>query len=244
MEEMVNIRTRELAEALARLQILDQSKSDFLRLIAHEFRTPLNGILGVAELILAESQSASSEGLRQAFMQSRARVLVILDHALLLTQIDVEGGKFVSQRVSLAAVLGTAVEQATEYAARRQVTFEWVASNTALILGRHDLLVTAFRALLETAVKFAEPGEMVRIARDSCQDAVQIAIQSRGRSVPAETIAKFFDVFAVASSGGNLGLDPAVAQRILALFGGSVTIQNRHPSGIQLTVTLKQVIDA
>ena len=45
-------RTRELAEANARLTILDLSKSEFLRLISHELRTPLIGVLGVAEIVL------------------------------------------------------------------------------------------------------------------------------------------------------------------------------------------------
>src|SRR5579863_9091250 len=54
LEEAVAARTRELAEANQQLTILDRSKSDFLSLISHEFRTPLNGLLGVGELILEE----------------------------------------------------------------------------------------------------------------------------------------------------------------------------------------------
>src|SRR5580698_529879 len=54
LEEAVAERTLELGEANKRLTILDRSKSDFLNLISHEFRTPLNGLLGVGELILDE----------------------------------------------------------------------------------------------------------------------------------------------------------------------------------------------
>src|SRR5208282_1552945 len=58
LEEAVAARTRELGEANERLTILDQSKNEFLNLISHEFRTPLNGLLGVSELILEEAWSA------------------------------------------------------------------------------------------------------------------------------------------------------------------------------------------
>src|SRR5208283_3504106 len=57
LEEAVAARTRELAQANERLTILDRSKNDFLNLISHEFRTPLNGLLGVAEIILEEMSS-------------------------------------------------------------------------------------------------------------------------------------------------------------------------------------------
>jgi two-component system, sensor histidine kinase and response regulator len=241
LEDMVRSRTRELTEANARLKILDQSKSDFLRLISHEFRTPLNGILGVAEIILAESQSTDAD-LREMFQQARTRALNILDHALLLTQIGVEAEKFACERVPLAAVLGTAITQAADFAAPRQVTVEWEPMKTAFILGTHDLMVTALQALLETAVKFSESGGIVRVASESAQGKVQLAIKSCGRTVPVLAIPKFFELFALgegSTSGGHLGLDPAMAQRILTLFGGSVSIQNRHPEGIQITVTLK-----
>ncbi len=243
LEELVRSRTRELAEAHARLKILDQSKSDFLNLISHEFRTPLNGLLGVGELLLAEASSGSADSeLRGMFDESRRRILTILDHALLLTQIEVEAEKFASARAPLTAVLTGAIEQATEFARTRKVILEAPATRTAFVLGAEDLLVKAFQALLETAVKFSDAGETVRLACQSAPDGIHVVIESRGRTIPAPAIPKFFDVFSIGEAitpGGDLGLDPPLAYRILSLFGGSVTIENRHPSGIQLTVSLK-----
>ena len=95
LEEAVAARTRELAEANQRLTILDRSKNEFLNLISHEFRTPLNGLLGVGELILDGMPShRENNELREMFEQSRRRILSMLDDALLLTQIDVNGERF------------------------------------------------------------------------------------------------------------------------------------------------------
>ena len=102
LEEAVAARTRELAEANERLTILDRSKNEFLNLISHEFRTPLNGLLGVGEIILDGMASTEENNeLRELFEQSRRRILSILDDALLLTQIDVSGEQFRSAPVSL-----------------------------------------------------------------------------------------------------------------------------------------------
>jgi signal transduction histidine kinase len=228
------------------LKILDQSKSDFLRLIAHEFRTPLNGLLGITELIWEQPECKRNPALRKGFEMSRERILGILDHAVLLTQIEVEAGEPIGMRVPLATAVGRAIEQAAGIASPRQVRLDCGPAGTAFILGRNDLLVTALRALLETAVKFSEPGGVVRLTYDFAPDATQIAIESRGRTVPPLALPKFFDLFALgedSTSAGQLGLDPAVARRILALFGGSVTIENRDPAGIQITVCLRPAPD-
>ena len=242
LEEVVQSRTRELVEAHARLKIVDQSKADFLHLISHELRTPLNGLFGVTELLWLELGSSAGSKLRQLFEVSRKRILALLDHALLLTQIEVEAEKFVSQRLPFSAVLSAAITQVAGFASSRQVRLEWEPANTAFIRGAHELLVTALGALLNTAVKFSDPGGIVQLACDSTPGAIQILIEARGRTVPDQIIPKFFDLFAIAehmTAGGDLGLDPPIAQRILALFGGSVAIQNQDPAGIQITVTLR-----
>ena len=80
LEEAVSARTLDLAKANERLTLLDRSKSDFLSLISHEFRTPLNGLLGVSEVILEEvSPTDENNELREIFEHSRRRILSILD---------------------------------------------------------------------------------------------------------------------------------------------------------------------
>ena len=123
LEEAVAARTRELAEANQRLTILDRSKNEFLNLISHEFRTPLNGLLGVGELILEDMSTMEGNAeLEAIFRESRQRMLSILDDALLLTQIDVNGQQFRSAPVCLPAALRQAIEQTTEFSASHGVT--------------------------------------------------------------------------------------------------------------------------
>ncbi len=241
LEEAVAARTSELAEANLRLTILDQSKSDFLNLISHEFRTPLNGLLGVGELILDEMPpTQENQELQRMFERSRQRILSILDDALLLTQIDVKGEGFRSAPVSLEVVISRAIENATRFAESRQVTIR-PPSGQLELLGDEYLLVRAFQALLETAVKFSTEGETVRVSCEIPGDSRCVHIESQGRNIPGSALGRFFDVFSIGEAmtpGGDLGMGPALAQRILSLFGASVSVANREPSGIRLTVSL------
>ena len=111
-----------------------------------------------------------------------------------------------------------------------------------LVAGDEALLVRALQALLETAVKFSERGETVRLTQEDLHGLRQIVIESRGMKIPEPALARFFDLFSIGEAitrGGDLGLGPPVASRILSLFGGSVTVANLEPSGIRLTLLLQ-----
>jgi K+-sensing histidine kinase KdpD len=73
-------------------------------------------------------------------------------------------------------------------------------------------------------------------------DTTRVIIESHGLTISSTALPKFFDVFAIGETltpGGDLGLGPAVAQRILALFGASVRVESLEPAGIRLTISLK-----
>jgi len=244
LEETVATRTGELAEANQQLTILDRSKGEFLRLISHEFRTPLNGLLGAGELLLrGKSSVEDTNELKEVFKRSRRRILSILDDALLLTEIDINGEQFKSAEVSLNAVLTKASVKTTEFAESRHVTLGQSWTEPDLVQGDERLLVRAFQALLETAVKFSEDGGTVGLSRDVAAGFLKVIIESHGRTIPIPVLANFFDLLAIVdpiTPGGDLGLGPPVACRILALFGAGVSVANLDPPGIGLTVSLRR----
>jgi len=232
-----------LAEANERLTILDLAKSDFLRVISHELRTPLVGLFSVGDLIFSDMPATdANHSLQGIFRRSRQRLLAILDDALLLTEIDVDGRQFRCGPVGLPAAVVSAIKGASEFAESRQVTFAVSSADLGVVVAEDDLLRRALRSLLETAVKFSSAHHTVDIAHEVVADRTLLFIDSRGLTISSTAAAKFFDVFSIAETltpGGDLGLGAAVAYRILALFGAAVTVANRDSSGIRLTISLK-----
>jgi K+-sensing histidine kinase KdpD len=120
---------------------------------------------------------------------------------------------------------------------------EALAQLADFVHGDEDLLVRAFHALLETAVRFSKEGNTVLISTDILPDSRRIVIDSHGWTITGPALAKFFDLFSFGEAlvpDGDMGLGAAVAQRILSLFGGSVSVANRDRYGIRLTVSLKK----
>ena len=244
LEETVRLRTRELADAKGRLAILDKAKSDFLILISHELRTPLNGLFGLTDLVFmgCETNPEISE-FKAPFEESKLRLLTILDDAMLLCQIEVEGTRFAPRPVSLDLVLEAATAKAGEFAGSRKVSLEIAPDCVGVVSGHDGLLTKALQSLLETAVKFSKSGGTVRMFANPTPTGVGLAIEATGRVIPLQALPRFFDVLAIGESitpGGDLGLGPPVADRILSLFGGSVTVANREPAGIRFQIELKR----
>jgi K+-sensing histidine kinase KdpD len=139
-------------------------------------------------------------------------------------------------------VLISAIERTSEFAESRQVTLTRPPAVLDLVLGHEGLLVRAFQALLETAVKFSEERATVRLSLEVVAKSLSVIIESHGKTIPSAAMTKFFDLFSISeasTAGGDLGLGPAVAYRILSLFAASVSVENRDPSGIRLIISLK-----
>ena len=231
LAELVRQKTSELAQANERLRILDRTKSDFLALIAHELRTPLTGILGAAEIVFEKPlNDHSREKFKVIFEKSRSRLLAILDEALLLAQIEVSGEKFPLEALEIQPILSSAIELTSFFAKSRQVLLPAIPPCNHLVLGENKLLLRAMVALLKTAVKFSDPEEMVQVTCECQQKTLGLCIRTKGRIIPEEALPRFFEVFSITdpiTPGGDLGLGPAIAERIVKLFNGAVTVKNR-----------------
>lgn len=244
LERLVRERTRQLAESKAKLAVLDKAKSDFLRLISHELRTPLSGVLGLAELAFRECGDQPAVGkLREMFALSRRRMITLLEDALLLTEIELAGDASL-ETCDLNATLRVARDQASSLASARRVSLPASLPDLPPVLGRQGLLARALQSLLETAVKFSREGQQVLVTGSAAENTVQLAIEARGWAIPADMVSAFFEIMAIRDSitpGGDLGLAPAVAERILGSFGGRLTVENLDPPGICLGMLLRTV---
>jgi K+-sensing histidine kinase KdpD len=185
-----------------------------------------------------------TSGLQVMFERSRRRILSVLDDALLLGEIDVNGEQFKSSTVCLDEALRSAIENATAFAERRNVTIRPPERGLGFVSGDSGLLLRAFGALLEAAVKFCMGGGEVRMSHYPMRDFREVIIESDGWNIPEAVLPKFFDLLSIGEAitpGGDLGLGLPMASRILSLFGDSVRVVNLDdPPGIRLTVRLRR----
>ena len=236
LEQTVATRTRELAQANARLVLLDTAKSEFLQMISHELRTPLNGVFGSMDLLLE-----ACDGLPEAaeygplYRESRGRLMGLIEDAQWLTEVGTRVVNVAVPTVAWEEALREAIRAAGPVLAQQRVRVGECPPGLGQARADSQHLVRALQSLLEITARFANPGTLIRVTAVSQPDRVGLRIEGYGKSVPADALPGFFALLASSRpvlAGVDLGLSAAVAERIVRLYGGTLTLQNLEPCGI------------
>ena len=157
-----------------------------------------------------------------------ARLLRIIEDALLLTRIKVGTTDFSLEPRELAPLVDMAVERVARAADARGIRIAPLVGTTGGVLCDEQLLFDALVALLECAIKLGHPPGPIGLAGAWSGGQWELRVAVPCKPVPPELAARFFDVLSLVeplSPGGDLGLGPPVAAEILRLLGGGVALE-------------------
>ncbi len=247
LEEAIRFRSQQLVEANDELALLNQTKNEFLTLVAHQVRTPLNGLLGAADLAFREVPSgALATELQQMFEISRTRLLELLDDTLLLARLRLNQPAGDTSSVALDEVLATVQWATINLGEPWHLQLPPLPAGLGTVRGQAALLAKALLCLVEICFKCQRPetpatgGESVRWSADAWPDSVVLTLTSNHHTIPSGDLPRFFEVLSASQPfpGGDLGLAPALAGQILKFIGGGVEATNRTPTGLQFQIWL------
>lgn len=231
-------RTQQLASerhARADAESANLARDQFLAIVSHELRSPLNGIKSwthVLENILREPQAPVRRAL-DGILVGVERQVQLIENLLDMTRAMTGNLALLKQPMALLPVLVDAVESVRAEAAEKRVR---IATDYQLdeheIHGDPDRVRQVFASLLANAVKFAAGGGNVRVSARAEDAMARIEVRDDGAGIPAEFLPYVFDPFrqadqAAAGRGlAGLGLGLALVQRLAELHGGYVTCES------------------
>lgn len=224
LERQVAARTRELADANARLSEMVRVKSEFLSMISHEIRTPANGLLAVGELLCADGDAE----LRELFETSSRRLQALMDDASALSGTDPVPEKNMAR--SPLSPIFLSLEK--EFPGVRFSSCDPVGRVKDFALADADLLLRALRTCVALARCFSPSAPTFHVAdrgRLSVCESNLDALHLR-----PEQASTFFDLESktrCASRAESLGLAPVVAEKILRSIGGFLTLESQVGAG-------------
>ncbi len=240
LEQLVDLRTRELSDANQRLQVADRAKSAFLASMSHELRTPLNAILGYAQLLkmgrgLNDRQIAGLNTIEQGGQHLLALINDILDLA------RVEAGKLdlfptpVDLRVFMLLIVDIIRVRAQE----KSLLFRHEAAPDLprTVLVDEKRLRQILLNLLGNAVKFTDHGEVAFSVSSQARDGRTVLcfeVSDTGIGIPEHQLDRLFKPFEQVSDAGHraggAGLGLSISQALTRLMGGEIGV-SKIPSG-------------
>ena len=243
LEELVAERTTELREAMARAEAANHAKGRFLATMSHEFRTPLNAILGFTQLMQMDAAVPAAQQTRLQLMRDSGLHLLELINDV-LDMASIEAGK-VSLKLSatdLRALLDMACDSVRLRAEQKSLSFDLDVDPRlpAQVLVDGQRLRQVLLNLLSNAVKFTDSG-MLRLAvaviepPQGGQVRLRFEVADSGIGMTPAQQARLFQAFEQVSEAsrhlGGTGLGLSISQQLVRLMGSQILVQSTAGQG-------------
>jgi signal transduction histidine kinase len=253
LERKVQERTRELADALAELDVksgeleaASRHKSEFLANMSHELRTPLNAISGFSQVLrkglFGEINEKQAEYLDDILASARHQ-LSLIDDVLDLAKVEAGQIELHPAPFSLPEALGRGVvivrERATKGGVRISMT---VGPGVGTVVGDERRVTQVLFNLLSNAVKFTPSGGEVAVSASRLDGAVHVSVRDTGPGIAPEDQERIFEEFQQAELGKaqreGTGLGLALSKRLVELHDGRLWVESEPGHGSTFTFTL------
>src|SRR2546427_3129986 len=239
LEDLVRERTAESIAAKERAEIANQAKSAFLANMSHDLRTPLNGILGFAQILqwdrsLSERQLASINAIHQSGEHLLTLINDILDLAkieagrLEIVPVDVDLDKFFN-------VIASIIRVKAEQKPALQFICDLAPDLPPAIHADERRLRQVVLNLLDNAVKFTDRGRVILRVRFVQPSRLRVEVEDSGLGMSELQLTRIFQPFDqvgdMQQRSGGTGLGLAISRQFVRLMGGDIQVTSHEGAG-------------
>lgn len=240
----------ELETARDKADAANEAKSSFLGVISHELRTPMNGVLGAAQLLSATRLEGTQREYLSIIRNSGDNLLSLLNDILDMTKI--EAGKMSFDVVDVQVddlhrrILGPFEAQAEAKGLKLVSAFE--GELPAVVRGDPLRVCQVVQNLLSNAVKFTDQGEIRYIVRGTRISDRRVrfdfSVTDSGSGISREDLDRLFQPFTQVDNSstrrfGGTGLGLTIARRMAQIMGGDITVASRLGEGSTFTLSIE-----
>ncbi|MCP4823324.1 MAG: HAMP domain-containing histidine kinase [Shimia sp.] len=239
----------ELQEEAQAARASDMAKTQFLATISHELRTPMNGVIGAAQLLELVDLPEEDRELIDILNSCADSQMALIEEILTFGEIEAGALRMKSEPIEVKGFMKNATSFATILAQKKDLSFHLeVPENTPEILGDAKRLQQVVVNLVGNAVKFTDAGSVhvsaTVVQAEGTEDAVfSVAVTDTGAGIAPEDQAKIFERFVQADSSssrkaGGTGLGLSIAQGIAQEANGDITLESEVGKGSTFTLTI------
>ena len=234
-------------EGILAVDAANRARSNFISMVSHELRSPLNAINGFLSIVLDEQVGTLNERQRE-FLEyahdSTEQLILLVQDILLISRADTNELELQRAALALPDVVVQVLRHTGPVAKKAKVTLQsqlppllpWLWADSAR-------LQLVFMNLVHNALKFTPSGGSITIRARSVGDLAEISVTDTGYGVPVEDQPRVFEHFypsedALLAKPGGFGLGLAVARVIVEQHGGRIWLQSEPGQGSTFSFTI------
>jgi len=224
---------KNLRQAIKQAEAASHAKSEFLSVMSHELRTPLHGIIGLQNLIAADTDGLSREQRENLVLaqQSAKSLRALVNDVLDLAKIESGTMELVQDQFELFDCIRDALVPFILPAREKGIDLSLEMHDVpATIIGDESRLRQVLLNLIGNAAKFTDHGEIsVHVSHEHGQ--LHVAVKDSGIGIPAESIQTIFEPFTQAavsrlSQQKGSGLGTSITKRFVELMHGTIQVES------------------
>jgi heavy metal sensor kinase len=229
-------------QMLDRIQALLKEIKEMSENIAHDLRSPITRIRGVAEVTLTSGKTLSEyEGMAASTIEECDRLLDMINTMLMISKTEAGVDKLSSNDVDLTGIVRQACELFGPAAEDKKVMVSCDAPDGIHLMGSTPMIQRMLSNLLDNAIKYtpSEGAVIIAVSEDHAQ--ISIAVKDTGVGISSQDLPRIFERFYrgdQSRSQAGIGLGLSLAQAIARAHGGGITVASLPNQGSTFTVTL------
>ena len=227
----------------------NRTKSEFLANISHELRTPMNGIIGLGELLDLEELSADQRNLLTPLRESSADLMRLINHLIELSALEAGQIKLSPGAFAVSELLPALVSSHRQAAVAKGLALleEEDPALPPLLVGDIARLRQIFVHLVGNAIKFTEQGSIcisVRVAEVLADKInLEFTVADTGPGIAADKLSQLTGLFIQVDGSsirrhGGIGIGLPIARKLIELLGGELRIDSELGVGSRFCFTL------
>jgi len=242
---------QELIEAMQKADVSSKLTSALLANMNHELRTPMNGILGFAKILMNDLEDMEKKSKAENILISGRRLMDTLDAIMDLSYLESDKVTRKFKPVSVGKTVRYVLKTYESSITRKKLGLNCLIPVGLTILGDEHLFQHLVKNIVDNAIKYTDKGSIDVEASPVTKDGnpmISIAIRDTGIGISEENHEMIFEAFRQVSEGygrqfEGSGLGLSICKKIVNLMNGEIKLKSKPGEGSEFTIFLPAVID-
>ncbi len=240
----IELKNSQLEKRNEHLLAIDEEKNNLIKILAHDLRTPINQVQGLAHLLAMEKETLTSDQteITQKINEATQRLNKMITNILDIESLENNRVNIFTEPVNISSLVNQVVKSFEKSAQKKNIDLQFKTENSSLMMPGDPLFLTqVYENLISNAIKFSPEGQTVNVLAEELKTKLRIIVEDYGPGLTPEDQQQAFKKFAKLSAKPtagetSTGLGLSIVKKYVEMMGGYVWCES-EPGKVTRFVT-------